>query len=186
MSGAKLMLFVLLCSLFGWAQHDMYDPVFEATIAGATCKQFNNQMQCDYRVGKSLRFSIAGVGEETASILFQKADFENGDYFAKVGLLHGCVMVSRNIEVTAKELEKMRKARAPFVADLAFVSPRTGKVYRNWMDCGVAGVEPNKAAALRQKWETEQRAAIEQMEKAHREMEAIEKKWSEEQSKQPK
>jgi hypothetical protein len=127
---------MLLLSVFAYAQNNASNATtFDAVVAGTKCQTNSvGWMECDYRVGKSLQFEIAGVGHEAATILFHKADLD-GDYSAKVSVLHGCVIVERNIEVTAKELEKVRKAHESFVADLAFVSPHTGKVYRDWADC---------------------------------------------------
>jgi len=79
--------------------------------------------ECDYRVGRSLHFSIVGVGKPDASIYFYAASFE-GDYFAVLGLSHGCVVVR-----PGKASGRSRQA------DLAFVSPRNGRVYSTWEAC---------------------------------------------------
>jgi hypothetical protein len=103
---------------------------YEAVVSGMRCtQQSSGQVDCDFRVGRSLHFSIAGVGQEDAAVTFYKVDWD-GDYYASVGMLHGCVIV---------------KAAHPTEADgpdiFAFVSPTTGRVYRDWPSCraGVVG-----------------------------------------------
>jgi hypothetical protein len=81
------------------------------------------QTDCEYRVGKALRFSIAGVGAVDAGIVFAKSDVD-GDYYAAFGLQHSCVIVWPGAA-----------AVSPKVVDLAFVSPVNGRVYRNWSSC---------------------------------------------------
>jgi hypothetical protein len=84
------------------------------------------QLDCEFRVGKSLRFGIAGVGLADAGIAFTKSDID-GDYYAAFGLEHHCVIVWPG-SVTAKQ----SVGRA---FDAAFVSPVDGKVYRDWRSC---------------------------------------------------
>lgn len=104
---------------------------YDAVVAGMRCaRQTSGQMDCEFHVGRSLRFVIAAVGHADAAITFMKVDFE-GDYYASVGVLHGCVIV---------------KPAHPDVAagtwDLAFVSPRTGRVYHTWQTCAAQGPGP--------------------------------------------
>ena len=100
---------------------------FETTTKGAMCEQnATGARLCTYRVGKDLEFSIAGVGEPDAGISFIRSDFA-GDFYARMGMQHRCVIVSPG-------------KRAPKTATLgegyfAFVSPRTGLVYRTWPEC---------------------------------------------------
>ena len=81
------------------------------------------QTDCEYRVGKALRFSIAGVGAVDAGIVFAKSDID-GDYYAAFGLQHRCVIVWPGAAAVSSK-----------VADLAFVSPVNGRVYRDWSSC---------------------------------------------------
>jgi len=101
---------------------------FEATVAGAKCESRvalgEAQMDCVYKIGNDLQFTIAGVGMEMASISFEKSS-DSGRHFAKFGMLHQCVIVSPG---RANEEDIL-------TAQLAFVSPRTGRVYRDWMEC---------------------------------------------------
>jgi len=96
----------------------------DAIVAGMKCRQNSmGSMECDYRVGRSLYFNIAGVGDKDASITFFASSFE-GDYYGSIGVMHGCVIVK-----PGKAIE------GPGVFDFAFVSPRSGKVYADWQSC---------------------------------------------------
>ena len=87
------------------------------------------QSDCEFRVGKALRFTIAGVGTADAGIYFAKSDAD-GDYYAAVGLEHHCIIVWPGDETIAKMQSR--------VIDLAFVSPVNGKVYKDWGSCAKA------------------------------------------------
>ena len=95
-------------------------------VAGMKCTQSlsGGHLECDYRVGRSLHFAIVAPGKPDSSIYFYSASVK-GDYFAVLGLLHGCVIVRPG-----------QGASQAHQRDLAFVSPRNGKVYRTWQDCG--------------------------------------------------
>ncbi len=87
------------------------------------------EVDCDFRVGRSFRFSIAGVGSRGGYIAFKKSDID-GDYYGTVGLVVSCVTV-RPGSATVKG-EPWR------VADWAFVSSVDGRVYHNWPACQAA------------------------------------------------
>ncbi len=90
---------------------------------GTECRQNSlADLECEYRVGESLHFIIAGIGEPDAGIEILESSSQ-GDYYAKFGLLHQCVIVSPG-------------ARGLSPPDLVFVSPRTGKIHRDWVTCG--------------------------------------------------
>ncbi len=98
---------------------------YRAVVAGMSCKQSSaGHLECDYRVGRSLHFTIAGVGDGDAGIAFMESSF-GGDFYASVGLLHGCVIVWPG-----------KASKNPNPLDVAFVSPRDGKVYQDWVTCG--------------------------------------------------
>lgn len=98
---------------------------YDEVVTGRRCfKNQSGDLECDYRVGRSLHFGIVGVGKPDGSLYFYSASFE-GDYFAVVGLSHGCVVVRPGKALTPER-----------VADLTFVSPRNGKVYQTWEECG--------------------------------------------------
>lgn len=99
------------------------NPTYDAVLEGMSCKQQQSgQMNCEYKVGRSLRFVIAGVGQPDVAITFFKVDSE-GDYYASVGVLHGCVVV------------KPTREGPDTTNAFAYVSPRDGKTYRNWPTC---------------------------------------------------
>jgi hypothetical protein len=106
---------------------------YDVAVAGMSCKQqTSGQLDCNYAVGRSLRFAIAGVGEGDAAITFYKVDFD-GDYYASVGTLHGCVIV--------KPAQPDPRQGPP---SFAFVSPKDGKVYRDWQTCQRVTRAPNR------------------------------------------
>ncbi len=95
---------------------------YDATVEGMSCRQqTNGRLDCTYVVGESLRFSIAGIGQEDAAISFSLVDSTRG-YVAGFSTLHGCVVVRP-------------AAAGDSSAALAFVSPRDGRVYRVWQHC---------------------------------------------------
>ncbi len=87
------------------------------------------QVDCAFEVGRSLRFSIAGVGLRDAGIAFMKSDIE-GDYYGAMGLEHHCVIIW-----PGKATAMGQPSRA---FDLAFVSPVDGRVYHDWRSCQAA------------------------------------------------
>jgi len=100
----------------------VHELTFDAVVSGMTCTmEQSQQMNCEYRIGKSLWINIAGVGQSDAGVSFLKSDFD-GDYYGTFGLKHSCVTVWPG-----------KKARG--FRGFAFISPRTGKVYRSWPEC---------------------------------------------------
>ena len=125
MTRALIIVAVVLALSSGGATQggNTYDQV----VSGTKCfKNGVGDLECDYRVGQSLHFGVAGVGKPDASIYFYSASFE-GDFFAVFGLSHGCVIVRPGRG--ASEVRQL---------DLAFVSPRNGQVYRTFELCGKA------------------------------------------------
>jgi hypothetical protein len=103
---------------------DRPNPTYDAVVKGMSCKQRQTgEMDCEYQVGQSLRFGISGVSQPDAAVMFYKVDAAD-EYYAGVIALHGCVVI-----------RPARSAGADSVARFAFVSPRDGKVYRDWQSC---------------------------------------------------
>ena len=99
------------------------NAAYEAVVAGMSCKQISSgRLDCDYKVGSALRFTIAGVGQSDAVVNFYQVD-PQGDFMAGIAPLHGCVIV------------RPTQQRADSTGSAAFVSPHDGKVYRNWNTC---------------------------------------------------
>ena len=101
--------------------------VFEATTRGAKCSQNSAGARlCTYVVGQGLEFSITGVGQSDAGVSFLRSDHKS-DFWARMGMLHRCVIVVAG--------ERAPKEFMTVNGDFAFVSPRTGLVYRLWQEC---------------------------------------------------
>ena len=119
----SVLLVTLLCSGLAFGQ-----STFDRIVKGKSCvEQRRQQLDCDYKIGTDFWLSIAAVGSSNAGIVFMKSDF-NGKYYGTVGVAHGCVMVATGTANTIRD-----------PLDLAFVSPRNGKVYQDWTSCKAAG-----------------------------------------------
>ena len=91
---------------------------YRALLAGKSCKERGDQqVDCNYKIAKILHISIAGVGLKDTGIAFLKSDID-ADYWGKFGMLHRCVIV-----------------KGPGLADYAFISPKNGKIYKDWPNC---------------------------------------------------
>lgn len=93
---------------------------YEALSEVKLCQDYRGSISCRYDLGESFDMEIAGVGGRDASIVFYKSDFD-GEFYGKFGVLHGCVMV----------------AKSENIFDIAFVSPRTGGIHRDYSSCDV-------------------------------------------------
>ena len=108
-----------------------------------SCKQSSldsseSQLDCVYRVGRDLEFVIAGVGGSDAGITVTKTSGYSGDYYATFGVMHGCVIVKPGSATIRAEMT------SGVHSDMAFVSPKTGKVYTSWPECKKASArEPS-------------------------------------------
>lgn len=111
----KIAFFLLLLPSISWGADS---STFEALLKAKVCSDSSNQIDCKYDLGKSFSLGIAGIGQNDASIIFYKSDFD-GEFYGKVGVLHGCVIV----------------AKSKLISDMAFVSPKNGKVYKAWTEC---------------------------------------------------
>ena len=111
-------------------------PTYEAVVKGMSCKQQTSlavtQLDCEYRVGRSLEFVIAGVGQSDAAITVVRSNGYDADYYASIGVAHGCVIVKPGAAAREAAL------RRGIDADFAFVSPKNGKVYKVWQECARA------------------------------------------------
>jgi hypothetical protein len=99
--------------------------VYDATIRGASCKQNPaGAMNCEFIVGKDLKIAMADVGASDTGISFIRSNYE-GDYYARFGVMHGCIIVAPG----------MRAPRPENAFEFAFISPKNGRVYRDWREC---------------------------------------------------
>lgn len=113
-----LTFFVIVLISFGANATD----TFETLVKGKSCKESSSQItDCDYKIGNSFWLKIIGVGENDVGVAFMKSDYD-GAYYAKIGKMHGCVIVQPNFKYGD-------------VLDVAFVSPKTGKIYKTVEGC---------------------------------------------------
>lgn len=102
------------------ASSSMYDIV----LKGKSCEESRNQqLDCDYRIGSDFWLSIAAVGTPIATVHFMKSD-SSGKYYASYGGAHGCVMIMRGDYFKDRDF-----------LDIAYVSLKNGKVYKDWDNC---------------------------------------------------
>jgi len=119
---------VYFFSFISLSAADTIKKTYDIVLAGKSCKETSTQMlNCSFHVGNDLYFTIDGIGAPDTGITFMKSSFK-GDYYATYGLLHGCVIVKKGL--------KYKEFGAVF--DIAFVSPKNGKVYRSWGECQTA------------------------------------------------
>jgi hypothetical protein len=119
--------FLLLSSISEAEGPSTYDIV----LSGKVCEERDNQtLSCRYRIGNGLHFSIDGIGQPDTGITFLKSSFY-GDFYATYGLLHGCVIIKRGPKgITSQNFDGVGS-----FFDYAFVSPKNGKVYKDWEEC---------------------------------------------------
>lgn len=99
-------------------------PLMELVKAGKSCSSERRGLECSYRVGSYFHVSIAALGTAETGIHFRKSD-ESREIYASFGSMHGCVIVNR------------MKGVGGF-PEFVFISPKNGKVYESWVDCGSA------------------------------------------------
>jgi hypothetical protein len=101
--------------------------IIHSLVEGKVCDERigirGKQLDCDYRIGSDFWLSIAGVGQQDANIVFMQSDFK-GKFYGTVGVFHGCAIVMPGAASAAHN-----------TLDLAFVSPKTGRVYADWPSC---------------------------------------------------
>jgi len=101
---------------------------FDATARGTECRATSGgSLHCIYRVGKDLEFSITAIGAPDSGVSFLRSNIK-GDFYARFGIVHGCIIVTFGDGASPKA-----------AGDYAFVSPRTGRVYRSWQECQAPG-----------------------------------------------
>ncbi|MGH8672313.1 MAG: hypothetical protein ACREUA_09835 [Burkholderiales bacterium] len=114
---------------------------YETVLAGKICSDGPEQtITCQYKVGNDLHFKITEVGEPAAEVTFFKSLYE-GDFYASFSFTHNCVEIKRGLKavaqnpVTTGEDAEETPITAQPVADEAYVSLRSGKVYKDWREC---------------------------------------------------
>ncbi len=117
----RKVLVIAICVAFplsAFASGTAYDD----TLKGKNCKEFQQQLGCEFKVGNDLEFSIDAIGAPHTTITFVRVNY-TGDYYVKYGLLHGCLVIGHG------------KGSPLFMQDFAFVSSKTAKVYKKWETC---------------------------------------------------
>ena len=106
----------------------LYDRVLKAKKCHAQAEEFGGDIECNYQIGKDLHIVIVPVGEDLTGVKFFRSSFE-GEFYGSVGMMHGCIIIQPG------------KAAPPTVNpfEVAFISPKNGKVYRTWEACRKAG-----------------------------------------------
>jgi hypothetical protein len=123
-TGARLVMLALFA--LGCPSTFASDTPFDATTRGTSCTSTSRgSLECRYKVGRDLEFSITAVGQSDAGISFIRSN-SGGDYYARFGIQHGCVIV-------AYGERGLKETKTP--SEFAFVSPRNGRVYRAWPEC---------------------------------------------------
>ena len=99
-------------------------PMYDIVLKGRSCEESRNrQLDCDYKIGSDFWLSIAAVGTPIATVYFMKSN-SAGKYYASYGGAHGCVMIMRGDYFKDRDF-----------IDVAYVSLKNGKVYKDWNDC---------------------------------------------------
>lgn len=119
----KKLLCVTFCVLVS-TQSTAANQTYQDVVIGKECKESRSQqIDCEYKIGKDLNIYIAGIGLPDTSISFYASSYD-GDYFARVGILHGCVIVVPG-----------KSSGRTLIGNHAFISPKNGKVYEEWQSC---------------------------------------------------
>lgn len=110
---------------------DPMSPACELANSGKSCSenQSGTSVDCDFKVGQDLQFSIIGIGQPDVRVVFSNSSM-GGDYYATFSVLEGCVVVKHGKKgvSSAQELLKVMN-------DVAHVSPKDANVYRTWEEC---------------------------------------------------
>jgi hypothetical protein len=110
---------VLALAAWGWA---MFAYSQETLVQRLEASKDCDAHECTYRAGNDLKFTIVSIGEANAAITFERSSFD-GYYWANFLTESGCVVVLPG------------KAAPPMLDEVAFVSPKTGKVYSTRQEC---------------------------------------------------
>ena len=121
----KRLAFICTFASFCSSQAFAAPSTYEITVKGKTCQESSGQLiECDYKIGKSLHISIAGLGQPDTGVSFMRSDFD-GDFYATFGVMHGCVIVKPG----------KKNITPDYLPTFAFISPKNGKVYKDWQEC---------------------------------------------------
>lgn len=124
---ATFTLLLLLSSpCLGWAGGQ---TTYDVISRGMSCSQNSmGSTECVYKVGDDCIVTIAGVGDGDAAIVIDRSLGIEGDYYPRFVTNLSCFAIVAG----EKTFDKEGLSR---LFDTAFISPKTGKVYRDWMSC---------------------------------------------------
>jgi hypothetical protein len=125
--------------------------VYDAVVAGKSCKKTSvdgDVSECSYRVGKSLHFTIFGIGYKGPEsghqgVVFEKSDID-GDFYAGYDPKSGCIFVAPGSGEARARPAALAGARShPQIAlsslpEITWVSIKNGNVYRDDNECRLA------------------------------------------------
>jgi hypothetical protein len=112
--------FLFLCFFVLGISPVWANETYDKTLEGKSCQEdTRQQINCTYKIGEDLEIWIDGIGLPDTGVTFAKSNFQ-GDYYAAFGMQHLCVMV---------------KSGKDLLQGLAFISPKNGKVYKDWETC---------------------------------------------------
>jgi hypothetical protein len=108
------------------ASQSLQDQLFAKVLAGADCKQTNNNgLVCEYRVGDQLSFSIKDAGGTDTVVGFHQSNINNEFYAV---LYFGCVVVVPGHAHTRNYDRHYG----------VYISPANGRVYKTRQECQAA------------------------------------------------
>ena len=109
-------LFILLL-LFSFPAYA--GQTFDIVAKGKECHDTpNHTILCDYQIGESLNIIITDLGLPDATVMFAHSDFGD-DYYGAFSMRQQCIVIARKAEN----------------GDFAYISPRSGVIYKDWELC---------------------------------------------------
>ncbi|MGA6829389.1 hypothetical protein ACO9S2_17500 [Nitrospira sp. NS4] len=115
----------------GLSEATLQRTIYDVVLAGKSCRAIAPQsIECRYTVGKDLRFTIARIRETDATLSFIHSDHQ-GDFYADLGRVPSCIRIARGLPSAVTTSTRDTGG----TTDDAFVSIRTGTIYRNAEDC---------------------------------------------------
>jgi hypothetical protein len=111
-----LKVIILILIVYPMIAFSEWIPTYNKVLEARKCRSAKNELYCRYDIGDSFSMEISGVGEPDALIVFYKLDIDGGIY-ARLSALHDCVVVAQAL------------------GNYAYISPKTGKVYKTSDEC---------------------------------------------------
>lgn len=104
--------------------------IYEMIKNGMKCgKPYSGGIDCTYSA-LDVEFTIVGIGQPYGWIQFNRSD-SSGLLYAGYGMSHGCIVIEPGEKSHKDDLAKLVEA------ERVWVSPKNGKIYRDWSLCGL-------------------------------------------------